>query len=261
MKVDAQGNIWIASYGNASVCVFFGGNPLNSQCYQEPTGSKPFDIQIATDGSIWVSNSGGFGQSSGVKSSIAKFNLNGKTIQQSFVKTLGSSLKGISLDSNNNAWIASGDNNKVYALNSNGRLLGAFNGGGINGPWGVTVDGEDNVWVANFGPLSGNFTKGRISKLNGIASGHSLGRPLSPTTGFTLPSAGQEVLLHNGDPLYGSGQPPSYSPLMRLTALGIDKAGNIWAMNNWKPSFQVDNSTNPGGDGAVIFVGLASPPK
>ena len=48
---------------------------------------------------------------------------------------------------------------------------------------------------------------------------------------------------------------------MRLTALGIDKAGNIWAMNNWKPSFQVDNSTNPGGDGAVIFVGLASPPK
>ena len=124
MKVDAQGNIWIASYGNASVCVFFGGNPLNSQCYQEPTGSKPFDIQIATDGSIWVSNSGGFGQSSGVKSSIAKFNLNGKTIQQSFVKTLGSSLKGISLDSNNNAWIASGDNNKVYALNSNGRLLG-----------------------------------------------------------------------------------------------------------------------------------------
>ena len=76
---------------------------------------------------------------------------------QSFIKTLGSGLKGLFLDSKNNAWIASGGNNKVYALSPDGSLLGTFNGGGINGPWSVTVDGEDNVWVANFGTITWQF--------------------------------------------------------------------------------------------------------
>ena len=87
------------------------------------------------------------------------------------------------------------------------------------------------------------------------------GDPISPSTGFTLPSAGSEVLLHNGDPLYGPAGPPCFSPLMRLTKTAIDQAGNVWAMNNWKPDFAVDVLSNPGGDGAVIFVGLAPPVK
>jgi hypothetical protein len=43
----------------------------------------------------------------------------------------------------------------------------------------------------------------------------------------------------------------------------INQAGNVWALNNWKPSFDVDIAPevgNPGGDGVVIFVGLAKPP-
>jgi hypothetical protein len=54
------------------------------------------------------------------------------------------------------------------------------------------------------------------------------------------------------------------SPLMRQTAVEIDQAGNVWAMNNWKPTFKIDAAPqdgNPGGDGAVIFVGLAKPAK
>jgi hypothetical protein len=43
-------------------------------------------------------------------------------------------------------------------------------------------------------------------------------------------------------------------------SLVIDQAGNIWALNNWKPDFDTDVCCNPGGDGAVIFVGLAPPP-
>jgi len=34
-------------------------------------------------------------------------------------------------------------------------------------------------------------------------------------------------------------------------------------MNNWKPNFDVDvagSKANPGGDGIVIFIGLAKPP-
>ena len=43
------------------------------------------------------------------------------------------------------------------------------------------------------------------------------------------------MLLHNGDPLYGPGAPPSFIPMMRQTEVIIDQAGNIWSINNWKP--------------------------
>ena len=38
-------------------------------------------------------------------------------------------------------------------------------------------------------------------------------------------------------------------------------AGNVWVTNNWKPSGLNDLIKNPGGDGMVIFVGLAAPVK
>jgi hypothetical protein len=94
-----------------------------------------------------------------------------------------------------------------------------------------------------------------------VPVGYHTGDPISPSTGYTLPTAGEEVTLANGDSLYGPGRPPSYSPLQRQTNLVIDRAGNVWAINNWKPSFTVDAAHNPGGDGIVIFVGLAKPPK
>ena len=187
------------------------------------------------------------------------------------------SLKGMSLDSNGNAWIASGGQG-VYLVSSDGtKVSGPFTDGGINGPWSVTVDGDDNVWVANFGPMeSGNFygndaadgVKAAISKLAGVNTpGFKPGDPISPPKGYTLPSAGDPVLLNN-QPLYGPAGPAEcYSPLMRQTNCLIDQAGNVWALNNWKPSFDVDmplpptqaNPGNPGGDGVVIFVGLAKP--
>ena len=153
----------------------------------------------------------------------------------------------------------------IYALRPDGTDIGQFNGGGIDGPWGVTVDGEDNVWVANFGPLEplSNFT-GRLTKLWGInpPPGRNVGDPISPPTGYTVPTAGSEVLLHNGEPLYGTNAQLSFIPMMRQTSVLIDQAGNIWSINNWKPDFAIDTiGKNPGGDGIIIFVGLAPPPR
>ena len=141
----------------------------------------------------------------------------------------------------------------------------------MNGPWGVAIDGDDDVWVANFGKMlpTADYTNAGITKLAGAnpatrPPGYEMGEPISPPTGYTLPSAGAPVLLHNGEPLYGRGTEPCYCPLMRMTNVVIDQAGNVWAVNNWKPNFDVDVSTetgNPGGDGIVIFVGLAKPPR
>jgi hypothetical protein len=132
----------------------------------------------------------------------------------------------------------------------------------------TAVDGDDNVWVANFGPIEPgtDFTDTRVTKLAGSnpatrPPGLTPGDPISPPSGYTLPSAGEQVLLHDGTPLYGEPGPPSFSPLMRLTNVVIDLAGNVWAINNWKPSFDIDAKFNPGGDGICIFVGLATPPS
>ncbi|HEV7429243.1 MAG TPA: hypothetical protein VGQ46_23055 [Thermoanaerobaculia bacterium] len=73
-------------------------------------------------------------------------------------------------------------------------------------------------------------------------------------------SAGCPVTVHNGDPLLRPRQTSRPHPMMRTTGVNIDAAGNIWTCNNWKPNF--DNDTiagNPGGDGMLIWVGLAKP--
>lgn len=156
----------------------------------------------------------------------------------------------------------------VYAMRPDGTETGHYDGGGINGPRDKAIDGDGNVRVANFGPLQvgvDNTFTGRLSELRGTVGhcppGKGVGDALSPATGYTVPAAGSEVLLHNGDPLYGAGKPPSYIPMMRQTGVVIDRAGNIWSINNWKPRFDNDAVLNPGGDGIIIFVGLAPPPS
>jgi len=47
---------------------------------------------------------------------------------------------------------------------------------------------------------------------------------------------------------------------MRQTNAVIDQAGNVWTINNYKPNFDIDALSNPGGDGIIIFLGLAAPP-
>lgn len=261
LEADASGNIWISSFGNDSVFVFLGGNPNRSVGFQQEVGSGPFDLALAPDGTAWVSN--GLGKP---PSSVAKYALVNGVLQQQFRRFVGQQLRGLSVDSRGTAWVASQSDSMIYAMRADGTQIGSFNGGGIEGPWDTAIDGEENVWVANFGPLElGNTFTGRLSKLCGQGEhcpiGTRLGEPITPSTGYTLPTAGSEVLLHDGTPLYGHNRIPSFIPMMRQTGLVIDQAGNIWTINNWKPNFDNDAALNPGGDGIIIFVGLAPPPR
>ena len=268
MASDANRNIWIASYDNDRLYVFRHGNPNQSVYVQPYEKAGPFDVAIANDGSAWVSYTGGL-LFDVFPRSIAKYALVNGTLQQQFLRCLPDAhgLRGLSLDSQGNAWLAALGSNVIYVFRPDGtELVGSpFSGGGMDAPWDTAIDGEDNVWVANFGPLdlvSLPFT-GRLTKLGGINAppGHNVGEPISPSTGYTVPTAGEQVLLHNGDPLYGPGSEPSFIPMMRQTAVVIDQAGNIWSINNWKPDFFIDTvGGNPGGDGILIFVGLAAPP-
>jgi len=268
---DEDGNVWMAAFESGNVAVFIGGDPGNPVWL--PSGANPFGIALGQDGQVWVSNSGGLGWPANAPGSVNRFQLKDGALTQTLENPVpvGYANKVIATDSLGYVWLASGGDSTVYRLKPDGTRDGAYTGvGGIDAPWGLCVDGDDDVWVGNFGKLGleSDFTDGRLTVLAGESEKNRLaglrpGDPISPATGYTLPSAGEPVLLNNGEPVYTDGT-ECYSPLMRATSCQIDQAGNVWVVNNWKPRFRTDFPTdegNPGGDGIVIFVGLAKPPR
>jgi streptogramin lyase len=254
--VDQSNNIWMASYGNNAVVVY-PNQTTNAVSYVD-SNIEPFGMAISSDGYAWVTYTG--------SDTVSKLRYSNGGITKLFTVPLpsGSNPKGVAVDSLGNAWVAAGKTSTVYAINSSGTIVGTYTGQGINGPWGISLDAKGNVWVANFG-VDLPSLRYSIVQLCGATSncptGVAMGTAITPSTGYTLPSAGSQVLLNSGQPLYGAGAPPSYLPLMRLTSVNADMAGNIWAANNWKPSGLNDLLLNPGGDGMVIFVGVAAPTK
>jgi len=120
-----------------------------------------------------------------------------------------------------------------------------FNGGhSIIGPWGITIDGNDHVWIAN------GFGK-TVTELCGVRTetcppGSKTGDPISPPkTGYA-----------------GKG-------MQYLTGVVVDPAGNVWVANNIDLLNEVciqkvpDESltTRCGGNAFVEFFGLAKPVK
>jgi hypothetical protein len=257
--VDGDDNVWLASYGNNRVVVYPGGDPARVTYKQCAASFVPFGIAIAADGTAWVTNS------DAAKGGVAQFALSGTEVQLRRTVHVGRTVKGIAIDSVGNIWLGAGGDNLVYHLDRFGTVVSSYQGGGLDGPWGVCLDGKDNLWAANFGPLRKDSTdySGRLTCLAGANNpdGLRIGTPISPESGYTLPTAGEQVLLHDGTPLYGPGADPCLIPMMRTTGVNVDQAGNVWTCNNWKPDFDTDRAGNPGGDGMVIFIGLATPPK
>ena len=255
--VAQYNNIWMANYSNNAVVVY-PNQTTNLVSYVDSSNVEPFSVAITSDGYAWVTYTG--------SDTVAKFRFSNGGITKLFTVTLpaGSNPKGVAVDSLGNAWVAAGATSTVCAINSSGTIVGTYTGQGINGPGGISLDAKGNVWVANFG-TSTPSDRYSIVQLCGATSncptGVTIGSAITPDTGYTLPSVGSQVLLNSGQPLYGTGAPPSYLPLMRLTSVNADMAGNIWAANNCKPSGLNDLLLNPGGDGMVIFVGAAAPTK
>ncbi|HEX2209709.1 MAG TPA: hypothetical protein VHG93_18655, partial [Longimicrobium sp.] len=274
MAIDADHNLWLTSYGNHGVTVYLGGVAQEFRVY--PDANRPhetapgnYTFGIAIDPTepktAWVTYSGGLGWPKANAGAVARFQIQGDRLVCLWSQALGAAVKGNAVDSYGNTWIASGGDSTVYFVTPGGDVSGFTNRGGVLGPWGVAVDGNDDVWVANFGIMGPAqvYSNAAISKLAGVnsPSGLAVGEALTPTNGYTLPTAGEPVTLPDGSPLYKDGT-ECLDPLMRMTSVTIDAAGNIWAVNNWKPRFGTDfepNGGNPGGDGIVIFIGLAKP--
>ncbi len=265
MASDRQGNIAIANCGNDTVTVYRQGDP--AQAMNIPVGPtppagdpqiKPFGAVVDLQGNVWVtgnrSNAMYVISPAGTLLDTLPGMVQGRTMM---TKPIGNTV-----DSQGNVWVANSDwldspcptrndlgsaqNPSVAMYRGSDRTPAPgspFSGGGITLPWGVTVDGDDTVWVLNFGatppgPNNNPSLVNGVSRLCGADTsrcppGLRTGDPISPSTGYKSDS------------------------LQRMTAGAVDPSGNLWVTNNWK--IDVDPFQNPGGNAVVILVGAAAP--
>jgi len=261
---DQQGNVWLANCGNDSVtrigatgaASMLAGNAPNALNFPGSSitagsgvgFSRPFGAAVNGDGDVFVTGNG--------SGSVAQLGPNGEV--KSLVSGGGLHLPlGIAGDMNgymwvsNSKWVVAPCTNQIPAkqaseeagkgggdvtlIKPNGQLASAQPiKSGIVNPWGITVDGDDNVWVANF---SGQ----RLTELCGTdprncpPGKRRTGAPISPEkTGY------------------------GFDGLVRNTGVIVDPSGNLWLANNWK---RAAVQTNPGGYQIVAYLGLAAPLK
>lgn len=218
---DHHGTISIANCGNDSITRFPGGDPtLAINIPLGPTPSegdpqiKPFSEVIDAQGNLWItgnrSNSVYVLSPDGVLIDTIPDTYNGNTV---FSHPIGNTI-----DSQGNVWVANSDwldapcptkdvlgtaeNPSVTLIQAKDRKPhpgSPFMGGGITLPWGVAVDGDDTVWVFNFGakppkrpedpPDPHPDPQTGIARLCGVQTkkcppGPKIGDPISPSTGY-----------------------------------------------------------------------------
>ncbi|MEY9934999.1 sugar lactone lactonase YvrE [Catenulispora sp. GP43] len=249
---DRQGDIWIANCGGSNVVEYPRGRPELARTITPPASLplvKPFDIAVDPAGRKWVTDNGA--------NSVLMMSSDG-TPQRSI--TTGGIRRplGIASDTLGDVWVANpgilpvpcgGDSATDFAdavrnlppggagasvtmIRPDGSTPAQpFTNGGIVLPWGVAVDGDDTVWVANF--AGGRLVHLCGARVSACPPGYRAGQPISPAaTGYTSDS------------------------LTRNTGVQIDPSGNVWLANNWLTAAV---QTNPGGHEMVVFIGLAAP--
>lgn len=252
---DRQGNIWIANCGGPTITEYPHGRPQLARTITPPASlplAKPFDIAVDTAGRKWVTDNG--------NNSVLMLSADGVP-QRSVTNGIRRPF-GIASDSLGNVWVANNailpvpcgaDTTPSFADAVQNFQPGALNpgpsvtmigpdgqtpaqpfvNGGIFLPWGVAVDGDDTVWVSNFGGRRLVHLCG--ARLSACPPGYRTGQPLSPAaTGYTSDS------------------------LARNTGVQVDPSGNVWLANNWLTAAV---QTNPGAHEMVVFIGLAAPVK
>ncbi len=189
------------------------------------------------------------------------------------------SLRQVAINGNGDVVVVGVESSRATVLSGEDLSFKEYYETNTYAPWGVKIDRKQTVFLANFGHDKGSVKAGTLDLQApfGVTMIRDASKPDSAVL-LTVPTGGDEVMLDNGHPLYGTqtrpgepiglveGEPSfaavrmkSYQPIMRLTSTNIDGAGNLWCMNNWKPSALIDVAGNPGGDGVVIFLGIAEP--
>jgi sugar lactone lactonase YvrE len=237
LAVDQQDRIWVTNSGSDTVTRFPAKDPGKAEQFK--VGFAPRAIAIDSLGNAWINNTVGHPDT---REKLALIEEKLKSKVEGYFESPAEKAEATA-----RMWIGlfeilqrfpGGD---VSMVRPDGTVLPPFDGGkSIVGPWGIAIDGNDNVWVAN-------ATGRTVTHLCGARPancppGTKTGDPISPPGGYL-------------------------GGLQILTDLAVDPAGNVWVANNWDLPEQVGFkqvpppalSTRFGGNGTVVFFGLAKP--
>jgi hypothetical protein len=264
--VAADGDVWIADGSDDQLLYFPGGNLKAGQVVKVAGLKSPFDIVIDPQNRVWVSNS--------QSDTVLRFPANNPTKVDTF--HVGLVVRALALDSKANVWVASnvspnfplpkvpegasimeqfeimGDAAMNYPkptgvismIRPDGMqdTPSGYTGAGlVDIPWGLNIDGNDDVWIGNIGPVNNGvvFMAGHNTK------GHGPGTKTGD-------------VLH----VFRGGS------IQLLTDTSIDPAGDVWAANNWNDvaaatarAADPRKSTWGGGSGITVIYGVAAPVK
>ena len=194
--------------------------------------SKPFGIAIDQTGRAWVTN---YSTSPGA-GSVLPITLNAASTLSLGAPVTGGGIgspQGISVDSAGNLYTANLETRSISRITAQATppVASRWTAPGMLGPWGTAVDGNDNVWVADF--VGAGLFQFCGRQVRYCPAGKRTGDPITPRGGYT-----------NG-------------ALQHVTAVQIDPSGNVWVANNWSTGSPISQPV--GGDGLVQYIGLAAP--
>jgi hypothetical protein len=229
LGIDQQDRIWVTQALGSWVTRFPVSDPSKAQRFQ--TGFSGSGLGIDSQGNVWVANR--FGNSSMGKATLGRMVHALKTGGE-YVEVMARAMA-----------IQKGgpDGGSVTLLRPDGsQYTGSpFTGGGLPAPFAAAVDGSDNVWISNFAAPNSPITELCGVRTDTCPPGFKTGEQISPPGGYV-----------------GGG-------LQMQTDLAIGPAGDVWVINNWQDidsCFGVPDealSTRCGGQGVVIFFGMAKP--
>jgi streptogramin lyase len=262
--VAENGDVWIADGSGNQLLYFPGGRIKDGKIVKVAGLASPFDVIVDPQNRVWVSNS--------QSDTLLRFPADDPTKVETF--HAGISVRALALDQKGNLWVTSNmspnfpmpkmapgtsimEQFKILALagfkypkptgivsmfrpdGTQSAPLGYDGGGALNGPWGVNIDGNGDVWVGNIKNRSAVLMAGDGTK--GHAAGVKTGDVIHRFTGGTI---------------------------QMITDVAIDPAGNVWVANNWNspeaimsPSPDFAISTWAGGSGLTVIYGVAAPVK
>jgi hypothetical protein len=229
LAIDQQDRIWITNAVGDTVTRFPASDPSKVEVF--PTGGHSGKgMAIDSQGNAWITNTMGEGLDLKIKLELLEMKLTGK--MAAFHSVVYNYLHG-------HRGLGS-----VSMLRPDGSPApgSPFHGGGSTwGSWGVVIDGNDQVWISNFGS-DGSITHLCGARTETCPPGMKTGDPISPPAGYV-----------------GGGMDP-------LTDIAVDPAGNVWVADNWQrpdscfsPSSDEAKSTRCGGNGLTVFYGMAKP--
>jgi len=237
LAIDQQDRIWITSGFGDYVTRFPASDPTKAETFK--AGFLGSGLAVDSLGNVWVTNKLGSSEKGRLKQVelMAAYAVN-LTGDPNALNRAGKVLVP-AMAAQTPGW--EGGSVTVFRPDGTQASFSPVYGKGIYAPWAISVDGNDNIWISNLSTASAGIVELCGFRTENCPPGMKTGDAISPPGGYL-----------------GGG-------LQMQIDVGIGPAGDVWVTNNWQyyPAAlgKVDEalSTLGGGQGVVVFFGMAKP--